>query len=64
MPVPKKRQGHADQMSRRANWKGTLPTLTRCDHCGAAKLTHRICGICGYYKGRLVIEQLHAHHEH
>ncbi|MFM7469138.1 MAG: 50S ribosomal protein L32 [Vampirovibrionales bacterium] len=54
MPVPKKRLGSSRQNSRRANWKGFLPSMTNCSHCGAPKLSHHVCGACGYYKGKLV----------
>jgi large subunit ribosomal protein L32 len=64
MPVPKKRQGHARQMSRRANWKALLVTQTTCPHCGQVKMPHRLCTACGFYKGRVVSDKLHAHHEH
>jgi large subunit ribosomal protein L32 len=26
-----------------------------CAHCGVAKLPHRVCGNCGYYKGRQIL---------
>lgn len=64
MPVPKKRRGHADQMSRRANWKATVPEVSSCPHCGVPKLPHVLCIECGFYKGRVVSEKLHAHHDH
>ena len=64
MPVPKKRMGHAGQQSRRANWKATVPTITSCPHCGAVKLPHVVCMQCGFYKGRVVSEKLHQHHDH
>jgi large subunit ribosomal protein L32 len=54
MPVPKKRVGHSDQGHRRSNWKATIPTVTTCPNCGSFQLTHRICGTCGFYKGRIV----------
>ncbi len=28
---------------------------TKCENCGANKLTHRVCPVCGYYKGKQVI---------
>ncbi|MDR3169729.1 MAG: 50S ribosomal protein L32 [Candidatus Peribacteria bacterium] len=28
---------------------------TRCANCGANKLAHRVCPVCGYYKGKQVI---------
>lgn len=64
MPVPKKRVGRSDQAHRRANWKAILPTGTTCSHCGNVKLSHVLCTNCGYHKGRIVSEKLHAHHEH
>ncbi|MDE6724842.1 MAG: 50S ribosomal protein L32, partial [Ruminiclostridium sp.] len=29
--------------------------LSRCTNCGELKAPHRVCGNCGYYKGREVI---------
>ncbi|MBO4204264.1 50S ribosomal protein L32 [bacterium] len=28
---------------------------TKCKNCGANKLTHRVCPVCGYYNGKQVI---------
>jgi len=28
---------------------------SRCDHCNSAKLPHRACSQCGYYRGRQVL---------
>jgi len=64
MPVPKQRQGHQRQMTRRANWKAFPVTKTTCPHCGAIKLPHCLCTECGFYKDRVVSEKLHSHHEH
>jgi len=64
MPVPKKRVGHSDQAHRRANWKATLAASTNCPHCGAINRPHCLCTNCGFYKGRVISEKLHAHHEH
>jgi large subunit ribosomal protein L32 len=54
MAVPKKRTGAAAQAKRRANWKATKPTTTKCTHCGEVVLTHTVCTACGYYKGKAV----------
>ena len=27
----------------------------KCPNCGAKKLSHRVCPVCGYYKGKQVI---------
>ncbi len=64
MPVPKKRVGHSDQAHRRANWKAILSQVTNCPHCGVVNRPHCLCTNCGWYKGRVVSEKLHAHHEH
>jgi large subunit ribosomal protein L32 len=55
MPVPKKRRGNSDQWTRRSQWKGSVPQMNVCPNCGSAKLTHKACGFCGYYKGRVVM---------
>ncbi|MBY0450321.1 MAG: 50S ribosomal protein L32 [Cyanobacteria bacterium] len=69
MPVPKKRVGHSEQAHRRANWKATVPTMSVCPNCGAATLAHTMCGVCGFYKDRVVKERAlatagHDHHDH
>lgn len=57
MPVPKKRLGRSDQGHRRSNWKAVQPLVTYCPNCGAPKHSHKICGQCGYYRGRVVSER-------
>jgi len=32
--------------------------FAKCDHCGKEILPHRVCGNCGQYKGRKVIDVL------
>ena len=54
MAVPKKRTGHSAQGSRRANWKATKPTTTKCPNCGETVLAHTVCTACGTYKGQPV----------
>ena len=44
MAVPKRKTGRARTHSRRS------------PQCGAVKLPHRVCGNCGYYNKREVIE--------
>lgn len=64
MAVPKKRTGKSDKRHRRSNWKATVPAVASCEHCGSPKLPHVVCMDCGWYKGRIVSEKLHAHHDH
>ena len=56
MPNPKKKHSQSRRDSRRAsNWKIEEKSLSKCSHCGALYLPHRVCKACGYYDGQLVI---------
>ncbi|MBQ6570648.1 MAG: 50S ribosomal protein L32 [Clostridia bacterium] len=56
MAVPKRKTSHAKKNSRRSSvWKLQAPTLVRCPQCNEYKAPHRVCGNCGYYKGRQVV---------
>jgi large subunit ribosomal protein L32 len=54
MPVPKKRLGRSDQGHRRAYWKAKQPNLYNCPNCGSPSAPHRVCGVCGFYNGKVV----------
>ena len=57
MAVPKKKTSKAKTRSRRASsWQLDAPARSLCDHCGTAKLPHRVCATCGWYNGRQAIE--------
>jgi large subunit ribosomal protein L32 len=57
MAVPKRKTGRARSHARRsANMKLTAPSRSTCPQCGAVKLPHRVCGNCGHYRDREVIE--------
>ncbi|MFN8615210.1 MAG: 50S ribosomal protein L32 [Vampirovibrionales bacterium] len=58
MPVPKKRVGHSNQGHRRSNWKATVPTVAVCPNCGAPRHPHTMCGVCGFYKDRVIPKSL------
>lgn len=55
MAVPKRKTSKARRDKRRANWKLTSPGLVACPQCREAKLPHRACTACGYYKNKAVI---------
>ena len=58
MAVPKRKTSKARRDKRRSNvWKLSAPAFSRCSNCGELKLSHRVCGNCGYYNGREVIAQ-------
>jgi large subunit ribosomal protein L32 len=56
MAVPKQRKSRANSRMGRSHWKLNTKQLTECPECHEAKLPHRICPSCGYYKGRQVKE--------
>lgn len=56
MPVPKRKQSRSNTRSRKAQWKLTAPGNSTCPQCHSPKMPHRVCGKCGYYAGREVVE--------
>lgn len=56
MANPKRKSSRSRTGKRRANWKLRQPTHNECPNCGQQKIPHRVCGNCGYYNGREVIE--------
>ena len=32
--------------------------MSKCSHCGAPHVPHRMCAKCGYYNGRVVVDVL------
>lgn len=57
MAVPKRKVSKARRDKRRsAVWKLDAPALSRCPQCGELKAPHKVCGACGFYKGKEVIK--------
>ncbi len=56
MAVPKRKTSRSNTRSRKANWKASAPTYAECPQCHQPKRPHRVCGNCGYYAGREVVE--------
>ncbi|MBU1727472.1 MAG: 50S ribosomal protein L32 [Candidatus Omnitrophica bacterium] len=56
MPLPKQRHSKARGRKRRTHWKIAKTSLAPCPQCKQPKLPHRVCGACGYYNGKQVIE--------
>jgi len=58
MAVPKRKTSKARRDKRRsAVSRLTAPAFSTCSNCGELKLPHRVCGSCGFYKGREIIAQ-------
>jgi len=56
MPLPKRRHSSSRQGKRRGEQKIKVSSISVCPNCKSPKLPHRICPVCGYYKGRQVIQ--------
>jgi large subunit ribosomal protein L32 len=56
MAVPKRKVSKARRDKRRANWKMSLPGMSKCPQCHEIKTPHVACQNCGYYNGRQVIK--------
>ena len=57
MAVPKRKTGRMKTHSRRtANSTLVAPAKSTCPQCHEVKLPHRVCGNCGFYNGKEVIE--------
>lgn len=57
MAVPKRKKGRARTHSRRSiHDRIPAPSRSVCPQCGEVKLPHRVCGNCGFYKDREVLD--------
>ena len=57
MAVPKKKTSKARTRRRKAaNTKTPNVVLTNCKKCGEKVLPHTVCKVCGYYKGKKILE--------
>jgi len=52
MAVPKQKQSHSRTTKRRSTHKVSSPTYSACPQCHSPRLPHRVCKVCGTYKGR------------
>ncbi|MCL2458341.1 MAG: 50S ribosomal protein L32 [Desulfobulbus sp.] len=55
MALPKRRHSHSRTRLRRSHDALTKPSVGQCSECGEPKMRHQLCGGCGMYKGRNVL---------
>jgi large subunit ribosomal protein L32 len=55
MALQKRKHCQARRDKRRSHWNLPAAGMTRCAQCARTIMPHRICGYCGYYRGRQVI---------
>ena len=56
MAVPKRKVSKSRKRMRNAHGRIHVPTLGRCGRCNQPVMPHRVCGNCGHYGKRKVIE--------
>jgi large subunit ribosomal protein L32 len=56
MIVPKRRTSKARKNKRRSHDALARPAQATCSQCGEPKAPHRVCGSCGFYRDRTVLE--------
>ena len=56
MALPKRKTSRSRRDKRRTHKKLSLPSLSKCSHCGQLKLPHHICPHCGYYDKSQVLK--------
>ena len=55
MANPKRRHSNTRTRLRRAHDFLKVKSLSKCSHCGAPTVPHRVCPLCGFYRGKQVI---------
>lgn len=60
MAVPARKVSNTRGRKRRTHYKASEKTTTKCPNCGATIKPHRVCGECGFYKGKEVISTKEA----
>ena len=53
---PKNKSSKARRDSRRANWKMSVPSLSKCIKCCALVMPHRVCKSGGAYNKKEVVK--------
>ncbi len=56
MAVPKQKQSHSRTTKRRATHRAAASATNACPQCHSPRLPHRVCPVCGSYRGRTVVE--------
>lgn len=54
MAVPARKVSKTSKRMRRANDFLTAEATTTCSNCKAVIQPHRVCDVCGFYKGKKV----------
>ena len=56
MAVPKRKTSPSRRNMRRSHHALTATNAIECTNCGELRLSHHVCGACGHYNEREVVE--------
>ena len=56
MAVPKRKTSPSRRNMRRSHHRLAPAAYGECPNCGEQKRPHHVCGSCGQYRGRQVVE--------
>lgn len=56
MAVPKKKTTKSRRGKRRGHHAFAMTGLTLCPQCKGLMVSHNVCGVCGTYRGKEVID--------
>lgn len=56
MAVPQRKISKARKLKRRAHDAMRATQQIRCPRCNSPALPHRICEVCGHYRGKALIK--------
>lgn len=56
MAHPKRKTSKQRRNKRRTHYVAQIPTISTCSNCNSSVLYHHVCPVCGFYRGRLLIE--------
>ncbi len=57
MANPKRKTSKTRRDKRRTHYKAVAPKLVKCEVCGAMHQAHRVCPVCGSYRGKPVLQE-------
>ena len=56
MAVPKRKTSKSRSCTRQAHDALPKRSFAKCPRCSQAALPHTVCGNCGYYRGKMIVD--------
>ena len=63
MAVPKRKTTPSRKGKRRSHHSLRNVNMLECPNCGELKLAHHVCGSCGYYNKKEIIDKTESNEE-